>query len=166
MTIYTQVFGGDTVSPSDVSLNALTITEDTQLYWPLDAQVGVPLVGRIMPITTDQANRKLLMPDATKEQSDTFNELQRRTTSPECAARYLETTSELDVMDLLPKISVPTLVMHASGDVQNPIEVGRQMAAGIPGAKFVALQGNNHILLEQDAATQRFFEEIRLFLAK
>jgi hypothetical protein len=40
------------------------------------------------------------------------------------------------------------------------------MAAGIPGAKFVALQGNNHVLLEQDPATSRFFEEIELFLAK
>jgi hypothetical protein len=38
------------------------------------------------------------------------------------------------------------------------------MAAGIPGAKFVVLQSNNHILLEQDPAMQRFFEEIRLFL--
>ena len=43
---------------------------------------------------------------------------------------------------------------------------GRQLAAGIPGARFVALQGNNHVLLEQDPATQRFFEEVSLFLAK
>jgi hypothetical protein len=55
--------------------------------------------------------------------------------------------------------------MHARGDAQVPMEVGRQMATGIPGAKFIALQGNNHILLEQDDATDRFFEEIRLFLA-
>ncbi len=106
-----------------------------------------------------------LMPDATKEQADTFNELQRRTTSAECAARYFETTAEFDVTGLLPQVRAATLVMHARGDAQIPMEVGRQMAAGIPGAKFVALQGNNHILLEQDQATERFFEEIRLFLA-
>jgi pimeloyl-ACP methyl ester carboxylesterase len=58
----------------------------------------------------------------------------------------------------------PTLVMHARGDAQIPVELGRQLAAGIPGARFVALQGNNHVLLEQDPATQRFFEEVRLFL--
>jgi class 3 adenylate cyclase/pimeloyl-ACP methyl ester carboxylesterase len=107
-----------------------------------------------------------LMPDATKEQADTFNELQRRTTSAECAARYFETTAEFDVTGLLPQVRAPTLVMHARGDAQIPMEVGRQLAAGIPGAKFVALQGNNHILLEQDQATERFFEEIKLFLAK
>jgi class 3 adenylate cyclase/pimeloyl-ACP methyl ester carboxylesterase len=107
-----------------------------------------------------------MMPDATKEQLDNFNDLQRQTTSAECAARYFEATGEIDVVGLLPQVRVPTLVMHARGDAQVPIELGRQLAAGIPGAKFVALQGNNHALLEQDSATQRYFEELRLFLAQ
>jgi pimeloyl-ACP methyl ester carboxylesterase len=103
------------------------------------------------------------MPDATKEQVDTFNELQRKTTSAECAARYYETTGEIDVVGLLADLQVPTLVMHARGDAQVPFEYGRQLAAEIPGAKFVALQSNNHILLEQDPATERFFEESVFF---
>jgi class 3 adenylate cyclase/pimeloyl-ACP methyl ester carboxylesterase len=107
-----------------------------------------------------------LMPDATKEQVDSFNELQRRTTSAECAARYLKTTGEFDVTGLLPQVKVPTLVMHARSDAQVPLEAGRQLATGIPGATFVVLQSNNHIPLEQDPATQRLFEEIRLFLTK
>jgi len=104
-----------------------------------------------------------LMPGATKRQIDSFNELQRRTTSAECAARYLEATGNFDVVELLPQVRAPTLVMHARGDAQIPMELGRQLAAGIPGAKFVALQGNNHVLLEQDPATHRI-EEVRLFL--
>ena len=106
------------------------------------------------------------MPDATKEQVGTFNELQRKTTSTECAARYYDTTGEIDVVGLLADLQVPTLVMHARADASVPFKYGRQLAAGIPGAKFVALQSNNHILLEQDPATERFFEEVRLFLAK
>jgi class 3 adenylate cyclase/pimeloyl-ACP methyl ester carboxylesterase len=106
------------------------------------------------------------MPDATKEQVGTFNELQRKATSTECAARYYDTTGEIDVVGLLADLQVPTLVMHARADAQVPFECGRQLAAGIPGAKFVALQSNNHLLLEQDPATERFFEEVRLFLAK
>jgi class 3 adenylate cyclase/pimeloyl-ACP methyl ester carboxylesterase len=105
-----------------------------------------------------------LMPDATKAQVDTFNDLQRRTTTAECAARYFETAGNIDVVGLLPQVNVPTLIMHARGDAQVPMELGRQLAAGIRGANFVVLQSNNHILLEQDSATQRFFEEIRLFL--
>jgi class 3 adenylate cyclase/pimeloyl-ACP methyl ester carboxylesterase len=106
------------------------------------------------------------MPDASKEQADTFNELQRRTASPENAANQFETTANFDITGLLAKVTVPTLVMHSRGDARVPIDVGRQLAAGIPGARFVALHGNNHILLEQDPATPRFLEEIRLFLGE
>jgi pimeloyl-ACP methyl ester carboxylesterase len=95
---------------------------------------------------------------------ESFNDLQRKTTSAEGAARYFETTGNIDIVDLLARVKVPTLVMHARGDAQVPIEAGRQLAAGIPGAKFIVLQGNNHALLEQDPATSRFFEELELFL--
>jgi pimeloyl-ACP methyl ester carboxylesterase len=106
-----------------------------------------------------------MMPEVTKEQADSFNELQRRTTSADCAARYLATTAQFDVMDLLPQVKVPTLVMHARDDAQVPLFAGRQMAEGIPGAKFVVLQSKNHIPLGTDPATARIFEEIKLFLA-
>jgi hypothetical protein len=82
------------------------------------------------------------MPAATKEQVGTFNELQRKTTSAECAARYYDTTGEIDVVGLLADLQVPTFVMHARADAQVPFE------------------------LEQDPATERFFEEVSLFLAK
>ena len=107
-----------------------------------------------------------MIPGGTKEQTDFFNELQRRTTSPECAARYFETVGDIDVTDLLPRVSVPTLVMHVRDDLMNPFEAGRQMAAGIPGARFLALQGQNHILLPGEPAALRFREELELFLAK
>jgi class 3 adenylate cyclase/pimeloyl-ACP methyl ester carboxylesterase len=107
-----------------------------------------------------------LVPDATKEQVDSFNELQRRTTSPEMACRYLEATGEIDVTGLATKIVAPTLVLHARGDLQVPFEAGRQLAAAIPGARFVALHGRNHLLTADEPATARFFEEIELFLAK
>jgi pimeloyl-ACP methyl ester carboxylesterase len=103
-------------------------------------------------------------PDCPQDLSNWFNEMQWLVTSGECAARYLETVSDFDVTELLPKIAVPTLVMHRRGDVRQPIEEGRRMATGIPGARFVALEGRNHIPLEGEPAAERFFEEIRLFL--
>ena len=107
-----------------------------------------------------------MMPEATKEQADAFNELQRRTTSAECAARYLETVGDFDIDDLLGKVAVPTLVMHARGDLMNPLEEGRRMAAAIPGARFVTLQGHNHLLLPGEPAAARFVEELELFLSR
>ncbi len=66
--------------------------------------------------------------------------------------------------DLLPKVKVPTLVMHVRGDQVQPFEAGRELASGIPDAHFVALPGQNHIPLEQDPTSARILEEIDLFL--
>ena len=106
----------------------------------------------------------LFMPGGTQEQLQKFAERQRKTTSAECAYRYFETTRNLDVTELLRKVTVPTLVMHKREDQVQPFDAGRELAAGIPGARFVALQGQNHIPLEQDPETERILEEIKLFL--
>jgi len=106
----------------------------------------------------------LLMPAATKEQMEGFNELQRLSGSPEGAVRYMDTTDDLDVRELLSQVKAPTLVMHARDDPIVRIDYGRELAAGIPGARFVALPGKNHVLLEQDPGLPRFFEELKEFL--
>jgi class 3 adenylate cyclase/pimeloyl-ACP methyl ester carboxylesterase len=106
----------------------------------------------------------LLMPDANKDQADAFNELQRLSASPDCAARYLETVNDLTVLDLLSEVKAPTLVMHVRDDSLVPIKFGRELAAGIPGARFVALPGSNHVPLEQDPGVPRLFEELKEFL--
>jgi class 3 adenylate cyclase/pimeloyl-ACP methyl ester carboxylesterase len=105
------------------------------------------------------------MPDATKEQADAFNELQRRAASPAGLVRFLDASSDVDVGGLLEQVRAPTLVLHVRDDAVAPIEFGRRMAAGIPGARFVAMPGRNHILLPSDPALARFLEEVRLFLS-
>jgi pimeloyl-ACP methyl ester carboxylesterase len=81
------------------------------------------------------------------------------------SARYFDTVGDFDVRDSLAKITAPTLVMHVRDDLICPIEAGRQMAAGIPGARFIALPGKNHLFLEHEPACDRFFEEVQLFLS-
>ena len=107
-----------------------------------------------------------MMPEATKEQIDAFNEAQRISASAECAVRYLDTVANFDVRHLLPQIKVPTLVMHVRNDRRVPIASSRELAAAIPGARFVTLPGKNHIPLEQDPGTPIFLDEIRRFLGK
>src|SRR5260370_28020176 len=108
----------------------------------------------------------LFMPEGTTQQADWFNDLQRKTTSPECAARYLEVVGDLDVRELLPQVQVPTLVMHVRGDLVSPIDAGREMAAGIPGARFIALPVRNHLFLTHEPAAARFFDDPNLLLAQ
>jgi pimeloyl-ACP methyl ester carboxylesterase len=73
---------------------------------------------------------------------------------------------DTDISALLPQVRVPTLVLHARDDARVPFEAGRRMAAGIPGARFVSLTGQNHLFLETDPAFEQFLEHTRAFLAK
>ena len=104
------------------------------------------------------------IPGGTPEQIQWFNNLQRVTASPENAVRIMEAMATIDVTDLLPKITVPTLVIHCRHDARAAFEEGRLMAAAIPGAHFVALEGANHLILESEPAWDRFLDEIRNFL--
>ncbi len=108
----------------------------------------------------------LFIPDATPEQASWFNNLQRITASPENAVRIREAMDILDVSELLPQVTVPTLVLHCREDAVQPFNEGRRMAAGIPGARFVALEGRNHLILEDEPAWPRFLQEVESFLAE
>lgn len=106
----------------------------------------------------------LFMPEATAEQVAWFNELQQVSCSPENAVRITEAGSETDVTDLLERVQTPTLVMHATRDAVVPFEEARILAAGIPDARFVALDSPNHLLLGDEPAWRRFVVELRAFL--
>jgi pimeloyl-ACP methyl ester carboxylesterase/tetratricopeptide (TPR) repeat protein len=111
-----------------------------------------------------QAFTSLFIPEATSEQMTWFNELQRRTISPRNARIMQEVSGTIDVTDLLPRIAAPTLIVHAREDAVVPFAEGRLLADRIPGARFVALEGRNHILLESEPAWSRFLVETRAFL--
>ena len=104
-------------------------------------------------------------PDGTQDQMRWFSELTRITTSTEMALRLRSTASRIDVSALAPLVRVPTLVLHANGDAAVPFDQGRQLAALIPGARFVSLEGRNHVLLDGEPAWTRFASEVRRFLA-
>lgn len=106
------------------------------------------------------------MPEATEEQIRWFNELARRTTSAPSAAQILESHGAIDVTGLLPKLSMPTLVMHAREDGVVPFAEGQLLAAQIPSAEFVELDSRNHVLLESEAAWPRFQEAVLEFTGR
>jgi pimeloyl-ACP methyl ester carboxylesterase/DNA-binding CsgD family transcriptional regulator len=102
----------------------------------------------------------LFMPEGTPEQITWFNDLQRISTSPENAVKMETAFYYIDVSDLLPKVTVPTLVLHARDDAMVAFEEGRHLAAMIPNARFVPLESKNHLLLESEPAWQRFLDEV------
>ncbi len=104
------------------------------------------------------------MPDATLEQMRWFNDLQRVSTSGQNAANVMAASAQIDVLPILGDVDVPTLVLHARDDAQVPFEQGRQLAALIPGSRFVPLEGSNHLILETDPGWVTAIGEVRAFL--
>ncbi len=80
-----------------------------------------------------------------------FTRLQRLSTTADLASKLLGAVYSFDVIDLLPKIKVPTLVIHRREDKAMPFHCGRELAAMIPKARFVPLEGNIHIPFFGDA---------------
>ena len=112
-----------------------------------------------------QVFSSLFFPDASGDQLRWFNELQRVSSPPENAARMMRAFWDLDVRDIAPKVHVPTLVLHTRDDARIPFEEGRRLAALIPDARFVPLEGRNHLLVETEPAFSQFLTEVDAFLA-
>ncbi|HLF10787.1 MAG TPA: alpha/beta fold hydrolase [Gammaproteobacteria bacterium] len=107
----------------------------------------------------------IFIPEAKPEQVRWFGELMARTTNPHMAARILEAFATVDLTARLPHVRCPTIVLHARDDYV-PFEQGRMLAAGIPGARFSALEGRNHILLDDEPAWPRFRAAVHDFLGE
>ena len=104
------------------------------------------------------------LPGATAEQIKWFANLLRISTSAENAIMNRHAADEIDVLDLLPKVSAPTLVLHCRRDNSVPFAEGRRLAASIPNAKFVSLDSENHVPLPGEPAWTKFLEAIESFL--
>ena len=115
--------------------------------------------------TFRQVFTSLFIPGATSEQMAWFDELQRISTSPENAERLEQAWYQIDVTDLLARVTAPTLVAHAREDRAVPFAEGRLLAAGIVGARFLPLDSGNHILLADEPAWPAFLSELHAFIA-
>lgn len=113
-----------------------------------------------------QAYASLFLPDSETAHVNSLAELQRVTATPEMAARLHQAVGEFDVSHLLEQVSVPTLVIHARDDAVLPLDQGRQLAAGIPGAEFLELDSVNHVVLPHEAAWHVLLSAIERFATR
>ncbi len=104
------------------------------------------------------------MPGAVPADLEWFDEFQRLTTSASNAARFQDAFGDIDVRARLADVKAPTLVLHATRDQRIPIEQGRLIASVIPGARFVALESQNHVLVDYEPAWRTCMDQCREFL--
>lgn len=109
---------------------------------------------------------EIILPGASLEDRRIYADDMRHMISPENMGRYRDAIDHLDVSDLLAGIDVPCLVLHNRGDRMQPVEQGRHMAAGLPNARFIAFDSNNHITPANDPVWPLMEREILEFLAE
>jgi pimeloyl-ACP methyl ester carboxylesterase/DNA-binding CsgD family transcriptional regulator len=125
LLLYGSYSHGDVLTPPGV---ADAIVAAVRAHWGL----GARLLSDIFLGGADSAEH------------DRFARLQRESASAEIAAALLGLVYRLDIRAYLPHIRQPTTVVHRRDDHAVPYRLGREVAAAIPGATFVPLQGNSH----------------------
>lgn len=120
-----------------------TYAEGAGIAPPAARQTMLDLVARHWGMGT-RMFAEVFMPDGTAAERDAFARAQRRSATPEAAVASLRAVYSFDVTDDLAGVRVPTLVLHRRGDRAIPFALGKDVAARIPGARFVELEGIEH----------------------
>ncbi|MDY6995092.1 MAG: alpha/beta fold hydrolase [Actinomycetota bacterium] len=140
------------------------LSEDEKRAAALDLDLARVGWGRDDPAFR-QVFAAQFLPDGTRSDWAAFDQLQRRTTSPENAVRFLEEFGRIDVRDQAGEVRCPTLILHSRDDHRVPMRYGEELAALISDSRLVALASNNHLLTATEPAWRVFCDEVSAFLA-
>jgi pimeloyl-ACP methyl ester carboxylesterase len=105
-----------------------------------------------------------MIPEGTKEQMDSFNNIMKVTTSAKNAARISMVNDQINVTEMLSKLEIPTIIFHCTEDARVPFSEGKFLAANIKNSKFIPINSKNHILLENEEGWNVFKKEVSNFL--
>ncbi|MFH8248968.1 alpha/beta fold hydrolase [Microbacterium sp. B2969] len=106
----------------------------------------------------------MMIPDGTEEQMRWLDDLQQMACDTETAVISRAQRQIIDASARLPEIDVPTLVLHSRGDRMNGFSHARDLASHIRGARLVALESSNHIVLEDEPAWPVLLREVTDFI--
>lgn len=106
----------------------------------------------------------LAAPGLSYDDATALIELIADATSTENALISRQVIDRYDVRDDLPRVTAPTLVIHARNDVLHPLAEGRMIAAGIPGAEFLVVESANTLCLTPDPTWDQQIGAILAFL--
>jgi DNA-binding CsgD family transcriptional regulator len=124
------VFFGGYVSRDDIpAATRRSIVDFVRTNWMLAAQM---LAG-------------LFVPRGSGDEISAVSHYQRQSADADVAAAFLELDLTSDASELLPALTMPTLVLHRRGDRTVPIGRGRELAALLPDTRFVTLSGDSHL---------------------
>ena len=148
---------------SFAGLTAPSTPEDVELFEAMGALIKV---GWARPLSEfRRVFTSLMIPDASEEQMRWLDDLQRMAVDAETSLLARAQRQVTDSRSRMAELDLPTLVLHSRGDRMQDFQRARELAAGIRGARLVALESNNHIVLEDEVAWPVFLRELTDFLA-
>jgi pimeloyl-ACP methyl ester carboxylesterase/DNA-binding CsgD family transcriptional regulator len=107
----------------------------------------------------------MMIPGGTEEQMRWIDDLQRMAVDADTAVLARSQHRVTDSSGRLPELDLPTLVLHSRGDQMSDFEASRRLATNVRGARLVALESDNHIVLADEPAWPVFLRELTDFLA-
>ena len=111
-----------------------------------------------------QAYTSLMMPDASQEEVNWFNNFQKNCGPAENIARFREMFDDIDIVDSLKKVQAPTLIAHNIEDSVAPISEGNLLAENIPNSTLVTFNSKNHMMFENEPEFGKFIDTVCKFL--
>jgi pimeloyl-ACP methyl ester carboxylesterase/DNA-binding CsgD family transcriptional regulator len=152
LVLYGTVCGVPVVRDADAAAEEETYRSMIRVGWAKED----PVFRRVF--TT------IYIPEATEEQMRWFDDLQRMSTSARNAVLSRIARQQADLVDEIPKIVAPTLILQATGDRATTFDNAVDVSAAIPGARLVPMDSRNHILLAGEPAWATFRSEVTSFL--
>jgi pimeloyl-ACP methyl ester carboxylesterase/DNA-binding CsgD family transcriptional regulator len=142
---------------------AVATPEDLELYAAFEALIRV---GWARP--TSEFRRvfsSMMIPGGTEEQMRWLDDLQKMSVDAETAVLARSQRQVTDSSARMAELDLPTLVLHCRGDRMIDFKESRHLAANIRGARLVALESNNHIVLADEPAWPVLLRELTQFIA-
>ncbi len=134
-------------------------SSDPTVLNPSDRLRQEPFYSLIEQRWDDPAFRQMfvsvMMPDGSDVDKRFFAELAFNSSTPEDLEAYEIADDKIDVRSIARQLRVPTIVVHARGDRLSPLEVGRELAALIPNARFIVIEGRDRAVVPGDGELQQ-----------
>lgn len=131
LVLYGTYADGDAVAPDETKNSLLSLI---RAHWGMGSK----------------AFADIFMPGADASTTQWYAKAQRESATAEMAARLLALVYQINVSELVPRLRIPTVVIHRQHDRVIPFELGRELAALIPNTCFIPLEGDDHFAWRGD----------------
>ena len=140
---------------------AKRIDPDADYPWAPTREDRARVARELEETWGENVDLSTMAPNAEPAMALWFHRRGRAALSPAGARDLILMNSKADVRELLPSIQCPTLVLHRGEDLDARVEEGRYIAERIPGARFVELEGEDHLLVKNP---DQIVDEVEEFL--